>query len=286
MARFVYIADTHFGANPMGFQQQKGYPEKLPEIVALLDAWIQGEGNIEFILHGGDMVDNAAEDNIRLARQLFSLSVPVYLCLGNHDLDEPDALDTWTALAGEFFPNHAPNFSIHCGDFFVYVMPNQWGRTPYRWHREEQRPHFLPDQLDVASETLAKHPDEVHILATHSPVMAVPTGQTGFDEPYHDPGESFSGVAIDLVRRCPQIRCVLAGHNHINTHVEKDGVHFVTAGGFVETPFEFKVVEVEAGVLKMSTVGLAKNAGFETEYDCDKMYVQGRPKDQGFEIRL
>ena len=53
-----------------------------------LDKWIQSHPGIDFVLHGGDMVDLATVENIRAARDLFSLSVPVYLCLGNHDMTD------------------------------------------------------------------------------------------------------------------------------------------------------------------------------------------------------
>lgn len=36
VTRFIYIADTHLGANPAGYQQQKAYPEKLPDILSAL----------------------------------------------------------------------------------------------------------------------------------------------------------------------------------------------------------------------------------------------------------
>ena len=36
MTRFLYIADTHLGAAPMGYRQQPGYPERLGEIVRAL----------------------------------------------------------------------------------------------------------------------------------------------------------------------------------------------------------------------------------------------------------
>ena len=98
MTKFLYIADTHLGANPMGYQKQRGYPERLPEILACLRAWLADEGGVDFILHGGDMVDSATADHIREAAEVFRFPVPVYLCLGNHDLTGEGSLDDWLAL--------------------------------------------------------------------------------------------------------------------------------------------------------------------------------------------
>lgn len=284
MTRFVFIADTHFGADPMGFQQQKGYPCELGQIVAMLDEWIRKDGGIDFVLHGGDMIDNATEANIRKAGKLFRFSVPVYLCMGNHDLTDPYALKMWVSLAPEFFPDGKANFSVQSGDCVVHVVSNQWCDTPYYWDLQcEQKPYFLSDQREGLEKALAKHPKAVHIFSTHSPVLGVPPQQTGFDEPYHVPTGDFSETVLGLVQRHPQIRCVLSAHSHINMHVEERGVHFVTVSGLVEAPFEFKVIEVESGTIRMSTANLVSQVGFKTEYDYDKTWVQGCPKDRAFE---
>ena len=103
MTKFIYIADSHVGAGDTGYYQQPRYADRLPELVALLDAWIQQDSGIDFVLHGGDMVDAASVENIRAARAMFQLSVPVYLCLGNHDLTGENAFDLWLAEAPAFF---------------------------------------------------------------------------------------------------------------------------------------------------------------------------------------
>ncbi len=286
MAKFIYIADTHFGADPMGYQQQKGYPGELGRVVALLDEWIRKDGGIDFVLHGGDMIDSTTEANIRKAGKLFRFSVPVYLCLGNHDLTDPDALEMWMSLAPEFFPNGKANFSVRSGNCIVHITPNQWCDAPYYWDRQcEQKPYFLSDQREGLETALAKHPEAIHIFSTHSPVWGVPPQQTGFDEPDEAPAGGFDRIVLEMVQQRPQIRCVLSAHSHINTHVEEEGVHFVTASALVETPFEFKVIEVESGTMRMSTVSLVSHAGFKSEYDYNKTYVQGRPKDRAFEDR-
>ena len=283
MTRFVYITDTHLGAAPMGYQQQPGYPEKLGELAVLLDEWIRRDG-IDFVLHGGDMVDQATEANIHRAREVFRLSAPVHLCLGNHDLTAPDARGRWLAAAPEFFPNAAADFSLQCEGCCVHVAPNQWSPTPYCWPSLEQQPHFLAGQIERLHEAVARRPDATHILVTHCPVMPVPTDQTGLDQPIHDPGEQFRGEVQRFLSAHPQVRCVLSGHNHINTHEMRDGVHFITTAAMVETPFEFKLVEATADGLRISTHSLADRLGVETRYEQDKAYVQGRPEDRAFSI--
>ena len=285
MTRFIYIADTHFGVDRMAYQQQKGYPEKLGSILSELDTWIRKDGEIDFVLHGGDMINSATEANIREARDVFRLSVPVYLCLGNHDLTAPDALDMWLTEAPEFFPGKSPDYYLRFGDSFVHVMPNHWEEVPYYWN-DEQNPHFLGHQTARLDETLRRYPDAVHILSTHSPVFGIPVEQTGFDEPYHSPPLSFTKSVLDFVQQHPRVRCVLTAHNHVNTHIAEKTVHFVTPSSLTETPFEFKLIELSPEILRMSTVSLISHVDFQANYDYNKTFVQGRERDREFEERL
>ena len=282
MTRFVYIADTHLGADPVGYCQQPAYPEKLDALVRLLDAWIRERGDIDFLLHGGDMVDAATAANITAARRLFDLSMPTFLCLGNHDLTAADALDLWMRLATDFFPGQEPDYAIVRKDCVVHVTPNHWEDAPYRW-LETQDPHFAPGQLDAVERTAAERPDAVHVFATHCAVIGAPPEQTGLDEPWHAPSESFANSVFGLARRIPRLCCALSGHTHVNTHVKERSVHFVTASAFCETPFDFKLIEVGLDAVRMSTHNLAARVDFRAEYDYDKTFVQGRATDRAFE---
>jgi predicted MPP superfamily phosphohydrolase len=109
----------------MGYQQQKGYPDKLPAILAALSTYLSAREDIDFVLHGGDMIDVTTDDRIAAAARAFDLSIPVYLCLGNHDLTAPDAVDRWLTLAPQFFPNGSPDYTIASDDCVLHIAPNQ-----------------------------------------------------------------------------------------------------------------------------------------------------------------
>jgi len=288
--KFVFISDTHVGANPVGFQQQKAYPEKLSEILEALNQWIIEEKDIDFVLHGGDMVDVGTTGNILMARQLFKLSVPVYLCLGNHDLNRPEALKRWLTHAPEFFPDGEPTFTVKNGPVCIHVIPTQWDETPYNW-TDIQDPHFLKKQLTEVKKNAPVGEKEVHFLCTHSCVLGVPAEQTGFSHEFHHSGEAFEREVFEIIRLNPSIRCVISGHNHINTNVLKDNIHFVTASSFAEIPFEAKVFDVSETTISMETLTLLprltlhphlSRLGFNGEYDFNKTFVQGRDKDRSF----
>ncbi len=283
MTRFVYIADTHLCATENGYHQQPRYAERLPALLAALDAWIQTQGDIAFVLHGGDMVDQATPTALRAARELFRLSVPVYLCLGNHDLTVPDAATLWLTEAPVFFPDQRLTYSLTLPDCVIHVVPTQWCATPFFWE-EEQTPHFLEEQCAYLTKAWEYHPDRRHLLCTHSEVLGVPPEQTGLAEPIHTPFPAFTQMILDLTRTYPQLVGVLSAHTHINTHSVQGNAHMITVSALTETPFEFKVLTVTTTELTMETVNLLPAVEFKAAYNFDKTYVQGRHKDRVFGV--
>jgi DNA repair exonuclease SbcCD nuclease subunit len=268
----------------MVYWQQKGYPDCADRILTALSAWIERDGNIDFVLHGGDIVDSGSAENIARAAEAFRLPAPVFLCLGNHDLTESTSKDCWMSRASHLF-NGGPDYTIERPDCLVHVLATHWGEEPYVW-RDRQEEHFSQEQLKRVQAAMDAHQEQIHILVTHSPVLGVPTEQTGFDEPMHAPSEAFPDSVLPLVRDNPQIACVLGAHSHLNMNVEVAGVNFVTVSAFVEAPFEFKLLEVSADIVAMSTIPLAPLLDFRADYDFGKTYVQGRPIDRAFRRHL
>lgn len=279
MTRFVYLSDTHWGIEKPGYTMQESHPPQLPHLLARLEEWVVAHGPIDFVLHGGDMIDSTSVEHIARAAELFQLSLPVYLCLGNHDLTCADALDMWLREAPQFFGTGGVNFSVETDDALIHIAPNQWGPEPYFWNGV-QEPHFLAAQERFIAEALARNPEKVHVFSTHSPVCGVPCAQTGYEEPYHSPPSAFVEQVDMWARAHPQLACVLGAHSHINSHVEVEGTHYVTSSSFSEVPFDFKLFEIGDGRLSMQTLNLAEQVDFPICYDYDKTFVQGREKDR------
>jgi 3',5'-cyclic AMP phosphodiesterase CpdA len=284
MTRFLFLTDTHLGANPMGYQQQRGYPEKLAELLARLDEYILQAGDIDFVLHGGDLVDECRLDLLRESVLRFKFSVPHYLCLGNHDLTQADAAAKWIEHAPGFFRDQAVHFEIP-GESIVHVVPNHWDETDYYW-QQVQKPRFAAEQISRIAQVIEQHPTRTHVLCTHSPCFGIAPEQTGFQDPYHEPDRAFRESILALVERYPQIRCVLAGHNHINSLTRVQDTVFVTGSAFTETPFEFKVIQVEGGRVSVRTLNLFAGVRFKATYDFDRSFVQGRPCDRHVDLDL
>ncbi len=283
MTRFIYLADTHLGTDALGYQKQQAYPGKAGEIFRALEDWIKADGGIDFILHGGDMADVGTPEAIRRTSEMFQFSLPVYLCLGNHDLTEKESLENWLKLRPELFPGGRPEYTIETDDGVIHVVPNHWNDVPYYWPGGENLSRFFPDQLEALDARCRAMAGRTQIILTHSPVFGLPGEQTGFPDPLHPPGDAFTRSVVDLVEAHRDVRCVLGAHNHMNMRIEHGGVHYVTASAFIETPFEFKLFEVGPGCLRMKTLSLADLLSFPTQYNAANAYVQGRECDRAFD---
>jgi hypothetical protein len=281
MTKFIYLADSHYGSNPPGYQQQRACPERLMEVIDTLKKYIMDE-RIDFVLHGGDLIDFTSEENIRGGAELFgALDVPIYLCLGNHDLTTPDALHQWLRLAPQFFPGGKPEFSILHEDCAIHVVPNHWGDYAYYWN-VDQRMSFDATQKEFLEIALSANIDQPHLCLTHGPTFGLPLQQTGFDEEYHIPNEEFTQTMCDIAARHPHLRCVLGAHNHLNMCRRRAETYFVTTSAFVGTPFEVKLFEVTREKLSMATVTLGNRMNEKNAYNFDKTFVQGRSVDREF----
>jgi len=282
MTKFIFISDTHVGgAGHMSYTQQKSYVDKIETILRCLDNWIKEEGDIDFILHGGDMINDTATD-INLAHDLFNLSVPVYLCLGNHDLTVENGFELWLKNAPEFFLNKSPNFTIHSDNTLIHVIPNQWEvDKPYFWKRS-LIPYYLPNQFETMHQKLREYPECIHFISTHTSILGIPSSQTGLHFPYFESGQLFTQQIMEILEKSPQIRGVFHGHTHLNAHINKNNVHFISASAFPESPFEYKVIEVTSSFLSMKTYNLIDKVDFKVEYNFNKTFVQGRSIDRGF----
>ena len=278
--KFLYVADTHIGSCNEGYQQQQKYPEQLPAILKALRAYIDRNADIDFVLHGGDMIESTTDENILAAVKAFDLSVPVYLCLGNHDLTEATAVDQWLKLAPHFFINGDPCYSIKSEDCIIHVSPNHWGVKQFFWGNV-QNPGFSSEQIECFAHELSVKPELPHMILTHSPIFGLPVEQTGFSVPHHSPDPSFTEQMRGIIEKHKCVGCVLGAHNHMNMRIDYEGVEFVTVSSLIEVPFEFKLFEVTQSRMEMSTVALG-SLGFDTEYDIDKSFVQGRDIDRGF----
>lgn len=285
MVRFLFMTDTHLGSNGKGFQQQPAYPDLIGELLDGIREVLKEEAGIDFILHGGDMVDSCTESNIEQARESFRFEVPLYLSVGNHDLDQPDAKELWLGGAPEFFAHGSLDYTVDMGECVLHVMPNQWEPGQLYYWKEAQVPFFTDVQMHDLEAAIGESPDRIHILSVHNPVFGIMPQQTGLDKPIHEVDGDFRRFVLDLMHKYPQLKCVLSGHNHIHSLNWANGGIALSSSSLIETPFEYKIVTVDGSSIRVETHRVPIRDGGRFEYNEKRGYVQGRPQDREAVIR-
>lgn len=283
MVRFIYLTDTHIGADPVGYHQQPAYPGKIDQLIEALHLKIKQE-SIDFIIHGGDLVDYCQPHLIQSTAKLFEqLSVPMYLCLGNHDLDRTDALNVWLEYTPNLFIYDTPDYEIVTDTCVIHVVPNHWNpdRNFYWKETGVQHPRFTNSQLTQLTTNINKNPDKAHVLVTHNPIYGMDTDQSDLPETLHNVPDSFQRTVEDLLHRHHNLHLVLSGHSHFNTIKQTKQAVLVNGSSFVETPFEYKIIEVTDNDFQVETHRLnLTNPGFKPEYNQNRACVQGRDCDR------
>jgi Icc protein len=85
--RFVHITDTHIGPTP---EHRVLGQLSFPTLEALVEQINSLPFEPDFVLHTGDIADDASEAAYALARPLLEkIKVPVFYLVGNHDEPEP-----------------------------------------------------------------------------------------------------------------------------------------------------------------------------------------------------
>jgi len=191
--RFAVISDT-----------QRWYDEAENAV-----SYINARGDIDFVLHCGDISDFGLTREMEQQRDIFQrFEMPYFVALGNHDC-VGTGLDTYQTLFGN------PNFSFTAGDTHVLCLntnalefdyatavpdfdfiradraslPSSVRRTVVMMHAMPRSEQFNNSVSDVFAEELGKFPDLQFCLCGHghTTLVSYPTGQ---DVPYYECGSA------------------------------------------------------------------------------------------------
>ena len=250
--RFALIGDTHvrFEGRHLWMNLKMG-EAVTAEFGATLRA-LAREG-IDFVMHGGDMTENATRDEFALfAGIVGSQPLPVYGCMGNHDVyldsSRPDALE----LLGDQFP----------GGTLDYVL----SKPPLRFvvlDVKIEEPDAREAQRAWLRETLAADRRSPTIVVWHyAPYNRGGLSSCGFR--LHDWSALGQEAVLDLVQAAPNVVATLNGHDHWDEVNDLRGVRHIQNAAFVEWPNSYRVFRVYADRIEWE-VRQVRNRGFIRE---------------------
>lgn len=252
MPRFVYITDTHIGCDATGYHLQPRYLGRMAELFGALGGWLKDHG-VDFIVHGGDLTDHGTAEEIGQARRLCAgLNVPVYLCLGNHDLAQRESIDHWTA-GGELLPAGRDVFHHDLGGARLVIVPHHWhDDCDWRWCVDQaQRPRMDAERISQLSRYIGGD-DRPVIAVTHAPLNAVHE-HADAGGPFHPPHAPYLASWQSLAGSHANLRLVLAGHNHAHSRHDHGSFVSTTTAAFGEVPGQFRLITVTGRHIDIET---------------------------------
>ena len=273
--RFVYLTDTHIG-QPRKLANQWRCTDLIEPLLDALADWM-GHHPVDFVLHGGDIVVGPTPERIEAATRLFErLGVPTWLCLGNHDLERPEAIDTWRRHRHGLLPEGEPDYGFDFDQFRLFVVANHYTRTdrPYFYATDQSLAPFIDDAQVSRMDRFIGTSDKPVIVASHwalAPSWLQIKDGTGIDPAY-------IGVFTDLGQRHDTLKLVLTAHIHANTCCRHGSFTSMSTAAFAECPFEFRYITVDAGVIRVETVSLRDAIHEPSEYLQENAWVQGTPE--------
>jgi len=188
----VQLSDLHVGGSENGV-------DPIPRLEAVIEA-VRGLPNRpDAVVVTGDLTDDGAEENFRIARELLEgLDAPLHVLAGNHD-------DRGRIRAAFDLPREGEepvDYSVDVGELRLVIFDsNVPGRDPGSYDAE---------RLDWLDRELAAQPERPTILAVHHPPLA--TGIAEWDAINLDRGDR--EALGEVVARHPQLRAIVGGHLH------------------------------------------------------------------------
>jgi 3',5'-cyclic AMP phosphodiesterase CpdA len=182
----AHISDLHVGREPIAGEQLEDAVGRILALPQQPDA----------VLIGGDLTDHATPEEYEYVHAgLAPLTMPVHVVAGNHD-DRALLRETFGAPG---VGDEPIRYAVDCGDLRLVVadttIPGRdEGRIDVEW---------IAAALDEDRDTPT-------ILALHHPPVAI--GIPAIDGSIAPPPERLA--LADVLRRSPQVRRLVAGHDH------------------------------------------------------------------------
>jgi len=236
------VADPQYANKPS--KGNRYYRESLWKLEEAIDTF--NYNNVDFVQNLGDIIDVEWEsfDSILPIYDKLNPDIENYQLLGNHDyavdsthvrdllekLSMPNYYYSYSKKGWRFIVLDATDYSyysnlLHDHDINqvnFYFENTKEKSNKYRWNSAigEEQQNWLKQELDSAN-VLSQRV----IVFSHLPVR-----------PQNEPHNLWNDYEIiDLIENSSNVFAFINGHNHAGGYVYKNGIHYITIFGMVNT---------------------------------------------------
>lgn len=259
---FGAIADCQYCNGPnRGSRHYSSSAQKLRECVQELN-----QNDLKYVVHLGDFIDRDFSSFDTVLPIYQSLKMPAYHALGNHDFEVADELkakvpermgmkskyyefsvEDWrfVVLDGNDVSFHAyPKDSVQHRQAEEYYRENKIRSPKWNGAIGKEQMSWLKEIL-IGSETK----NEKVVLFCHFPVFPA------------DPHNLWNATeVIELIEGFPSVKAYINGHNHKGNYAQKNGIHFLTLKGMVETKTSaYSIIRILDDRMEVIGYGREKN---------------------------
>jgi predicted phosphodiesterase len=255
---FGLIADCQY-CNVVGEGQRK-YSQSDQKLQSCVDQF--NTMDLSWVIHLGDFIDKDWESFDVVDPIYRQLTMPGHHVLGNHDFSVADSLKESVVkrmgLPSPYyhFESEGWRFVVLNGNdisFHAHPKESDQYKAAEEYYDENQitSPKWNgaigPEQLVWMEETFksANERGENVILFCHFPV---------FPENVHNLWNA--GEVVSLIEQYPNVKAYINGHNHDGNYAQKNGVHYLTMKGMVDTEeSSYGVMSVQQDSLVLTGTG-------------------------------
>ena len=259
---FGAIADCQYCAGPnRGSRHYASSAGKLKECVTELN-----KHDLEFVIHLGDFIDRDYSSFDKVLPIYQSLQMPAYHALGNHDFDVADEFKGKVVermgMKSKYYEFSVKDWRFVVLDgndvsFHAYPKNNPKYKDAERYYRENKI-RYPRGNGAVGSEQVAwlrkilqkaeKQKEQVAVFC-HFPVYPA------------DPHNLWNaGEIISMFEEFSCVKAYINGHNHKGKYGQKNGIHYLTLKGMVETETNaYSIIRVAENQMQIAGFGRQGN---------------------------
>jgi len=263
---FGAIADCQYCQGPdRGSRKYKASQEKLKQCVEHFN-----QENLSFVIHLGDFIDRDFSSFDDLLPIYQSLHAPGYHVLGNHDFEVADEYKKQVpqklGMPAKYYDFKIRNWRFICLDgndlsFIAYPKGTEQYLVSEKYYQDKKikSPRWNGGlgsvQLKWLSDTLkrAEQAQEKVIIFCHFPVYPA------------DPHNLWNAKeVIALLEEFTCVKAYINGHNHKGKYGIKNGIHYLTCKGMVDTDESaYSIIQVYQAKLQVKGYGRESNRSLE-----------------------